>query len=114
VIKFLVVLYRRRSWDHEQFLRYFRTIHEPLASALPGLQRYVYNVPADDPNRSKPAWDAVVELFFADYASMQAAWDTAEGENATSDLPRFADLELSTWSVVDERIVIEGPAREHA
>jgi hypothetical protein len=58
--------------------------------------------PAADANRSKPRWSAVIELYFDDYDSMQRAWNSPQGKLATDDLEAFADLSLSSWSVVEE------------
>ncbi|MFO0998028.1 MAG: EthD family reductase [Alphaproteobacteria bacterium] len=105
MLKFLVVLYRRADLDREAFRAYLRDVHGPLAERLPGLCRYVQNMPAADPRRAVPAWDAVVELYFGDSAAMEAAWASPEGEAATDDLAQFVDLARTTWSVVDERQV---------
>ena len=41
MIKFMVVCYRRPDWSRDQFRRYFRETHGPLAMAMPGLRGYV-------------------------------------------------------------------------
>ena len=109
MLKFLVVLYKLPSWSEEEFARYLRDVHGPLAEKLPGLRKYVQNFIALDPTRKHPGWNAVVELYFDDWESMEAAWKSSEGLAATGDLNAFADLVRTTWSVVDERLV-----REHA
>jgi hypothetical protein len=35
---------------------------------------------------------------------MEAAWRTREGKTATRDLPAFADMTRTTWSIVDEQV----------
>ena len=97
-----MVLYRRSDWDEARFRRYFADVHAPLARRLPGLTKYIQNFPAGDANRSKPRWSAVIELYFDDYDSMQRAWNSRQGKHATQDLEVFADLDLSSWSVVEE------------
>jgi hypothetical protein len=66
------------------------------------LRRYQQNYPADDPQRKAPPWDAVVELYWDDWPSMETAWASAEGAASDADLKLFADLERTTWSVVEE------------
>ena len=105
MLKFFVVLVRRKGLGEVEFRRYFRDVHGPLAEALPGLRRYVQNVVAEDPKRRRPGWDGVAELWFDDRAAMEAAWDSPEGAAATADLDSFADLERTTWSVVEETVV---------
>lgn len=97
-----MVLYRRADWDETQFRQYFADVHAPLARQLPGLRKYVQNFPVADANRPMPRWSAVIELYFEDYESMQRAWGSPQGKQATDDLEVFADLALSSWSVVEE------------
>lgn len=105
MLKFVVVLYKRASLTEEEFSRWLREVHGPLAEKLPGLKRYIQNFVVADPNRKHPGWSAVVELYFADWEAMESAWRSPEGIAATGDLGAFADLERTTWSVVGERCV---------
>jgi uncharacterized protein (TIGR02118 family) len=104
VLKFIVVLYRRREIPAERFHAILRDEHGPMAERIPGLRRYVQDHVTNDPNRKHPGWDAVVELYWDDWASMEDAWLTAEGRAATNHLAEFVDLDRSTWSVVKEEI----------
>ena len=101
MLKFLVVLHRRPDLTHEQFRRHLRDVHTPLAKNLPGLKKYIHNLVAPDPTRT-PAWDAVIELYFENWESMEAAWASPQGAASDADLPLFADLDRTTWSVVEE------------
>jgi uncharacterized protein (TIGR02118 family) len=69
---------------------------------LPGIRKYSQNYVLADLNRKAPAWDAIVEVYFDTYEAMQAAWDTPQGRASDADLPNFADLTRTTWSIVDE------------
>ena len=73
MLKFLVVLYRRPDITAERFHAVLRDEHGPMAERIPGLRRYVQNHVARDPGRDHPGWDAVVELYWDDWASMEAA-----------------------------------------
>ena len=105
MLKFIVTVYPRADFSRAEFVRYFREVHGPLAEKLPGLRRYVQNFVMDDPRRKHPGWEVVSELYFDDYAAMEAAWATPEGQAATDDLDAFADLTRTTWSVVEEVLV---------
>lgn len=75
-----------------------------MAERLPGLRKYIQNHVVKDPNRQHPGWDAVVELYWDDWSSMEDAWRTAQGQAATTHLAEFVDLDRSTWSVVQEEV----------
>ena len=95
----MVVLYRRPDLSGERFRQILRGDHGALAERLPGLRRYVQNHVAPDPNRKHPGWDAVIELYWDDWTSMEAAWATAEGRLATEHLAELADPLRTTWSI---------------
>jgi uncharacterized protein (TIGR02118 family) len=107
MLKFMVVLYRREDLSPQEFRRHLREVHGPLAQKLPGLRKYVQNYVCDDPKRKHPGWDAIIELYFDDWHTMEHVWSTAEGKASDADLPLFADLTRSTWSVVEEVTVLE-------
>jgi uncharacterized protein (TIGR02118 family) len=102
MLKFVVVLYRRSDLTPEQFRRHLEDVHAPLAKALPGLRKYRQNHVLPDAARKHPGWDAVIELYFDNRASMEAAWQSPQGAASDADLPLFADLDRTTWSVVEE------------
>ena len=107
MLKFMVVLYRRPDLTRQQFRHHLQEIHGPLAMSLPGLRKYVQNHVCDDSKRASPGWDAVIELYFEDWQSMEAAWDSSQGTASDADLPVFADLTRTTWSAVEEIIGLE-------
>ena len=107
MLKFMVVIYRRPDLTRKQFRRHLQEVHGPLAKNLPGLRKYVQNIVGHDPQRKLPGWDAVAELWFYDWSSMQTAWASPQGAASDADLPAFADLTRATWSAVDEVTVRE-------
>ena len=106
MIKFVVVLYKRPGLSVEDFQNYLRGLHGRLAMRIPGLRRYVQNCVVQDPSRKPPGWHAIAELYFDNWEAMEAAWASPEGERATKDLEAFADLSLTTWSAVEEEIIL--------
>jgi len=105
MLKFMVVLYRRPDLTPAEFRRHLEKVHGPLAMNLPGLKKYVQNYVCNDPKR-KPGWDAIVELYFDDWAAMEAAWQSPQGEASDADLPKFVDMTRTTWSAVEEVTVL--------
>jgi uncharacterized protein (TIGR02118 family) len=106
MLKFMVVVHRRRSLSQQQFRRHLKRVHGPLVRKLPGLRKYVQNYAPRDPKRQHPGWDAIVELYFDDRKAMERAWVSPEGAASDADLALFADLKLTTWSVVEEVTVL--------
>jgi uncharacterized protein (TIGR02118 family) len=102
MLKFMVVVYRRPDMTPAQFRHYLETIHGPLAKNLPGLRGYKQNHASPDPKREHPGWEAIIELYFDNRESMEAAWSSPQGAASDADLPAFADLTRTTWSVVEE------------
>ncbi len=102
MLKFMVVLYRKPDLSQENFRRHLREIHGPLARRLPGLRKYVQNYVCDDPKRKHPGWDAIVELYFDNWDTMEQAWASPEGAASDADLPLFVDLSRTTWAVVQD------------
>ena len=102
MLKFMVVLYRRPDLTPAQFRRHLEQIHAPLAQDLPGIKHYRQNHVAADPKRPHPGWDAIIELYFENRESMEAAWSSPQGAASDADLALFADLTRTTWSVVEE------------
>lgn len=105
MLKFMVVLYRRQGLTRAEFRRHLEEIHGPLARNLPGLKGYKQNHVSEDPKR-QPGWDAIIELYFNNWESMETAWASPQGSASDADLPLFADMARSTWSVVDEVTVL--------
>lgn len=102
MLKFMVVLYRRSDLTVVQFRQHLEQIHAPLARSLPGLKGYRQNHVLSDSKRPHPGWDAIIELYFDNWDSMEAAWSSPQGAASDADLPLFADLTRTTWSVVEE------------
>lgn len=104
MVKFMVVLYQRHDFTEDEFQAYLRDVHGPMAEAIPNLLHYTQNFVAPDATREHPGWNAIIELFWADRTTMEAAWLSPEGQAATADLAEFVDLSKTTWSLVDARV----------
>jgi uncharacterized protein (TIGR02118 family) len=89
MLKFIVVLHRKKGLTPEQFRTYFIEVHQLLAQKILGLRRYKQNFVLPDPKRKRPEWDCVVELYFDNQEAMEAAWASPEGQAATADLDVF-------------------------
>jgi uncharacterized protein (TIGR02118 family) len=105
VIKVIVLLPRRDGMSQDEFARYAQEQHFPIATKLPGLRRLVFNRVVPDPNGASPAYDAVAEDWFDDFAAMGAAFASPEGHAVIADAANFLDMtRLQVLAVEDEEV----------
>lgn len=100
--KVLVMLYKRSDLSWDEFQRYWREIHGPLAVQLPGLRRYVEN---HSPEPGNPPY-GVAELYFDRSDDFLAAIASPEGKAALADLSNFVDLERTGMTIVSEAVTV--------
>lgn len=74
--------------DEAEFDRYYREIHIPLASKLPGLRRYTMS--RNPAGVRGDSYYLIAELDWDDMAALQAAFASPEGKAAADDVPKFA------------------------
>ena len=85
----LVVLYHQPN-DPQFFDKHYEEVHTPLASRMPGLQRFTVTRPGTGPDGSKPAYHLIAVLEFDDAEALQAGLGSDEGKTAVADLDNFA------------------------
>jgi uncharacterized protein (TIGR02118 family) len=85
----LVVMYTRPA-DTEAFDQHYRSVHAPLVAKLPGLQRFESGTFTSALDGGEVSFYRVAELYFADPASMQTAFGTAEGKATSDDYQQIA------------------------
>lgn len=105
----IVLLQKLDGMSTDDFRRYWRSVHGPLAARIPGLLRYEQNAVVDnrqlgiDHPRSEWSVDGFAELVFADQASMDSALRSEEYAVADADGAKFigrADILLCEKHVV--------------
>ncbi len=100
--KVLVMLHKQADQSWDEFQRYWRDEHGPIAARMPGLRGYVQNHATERGNVPY----AVAELSFDSPEALQAALASPEGQAALGDLGNFVDGGKTGMAVVDEvRIV---------
>ena len=95
--KLIVLLTKRGDLSREEFRRYWREVHGPLGSKMPGVRKYIQNHATAD----GAPFDGVAEMWFDDAASMQAAFTSPEAAAAAADAPNFA---AATQLVIVEEV----------
>jgi uncharacterized protein (TIGR02118 family) len=84
-----VVLYGHPE-NAEEFERHYADTHTPLATAIPGLQRFEAARGFATPDGGAVPYQRIAELTFADMDALQAGMGSAEGQAAVDDLSNFA------------------------
>ncbi|MDE2602551.1 MAG: EthD family reductase [Bradyrhizobium sp.] len=85
----LMVMYKTPK-DTAAFDKHYYEMHVPLARKIPGLRRYeVSNGPVETP-AGRSAFHLIAILTFDSVAAVQAAFGSAEGKVAATDVQKFA------------------------
>jgi uncharacterized protein (TIGR02118 family) len=108
MIKLVVVVHKRPDMEVEDFRRYWRETHAPIAARIPGLRRYVQNFVDASLVGTPPSFDGIAELVFDDEASLERAMASPEIEAATADNKNFLDEERLQAFVVEEVPISSG------
>ena len=103
MIKLIVLLKRRSDLTHEQFLKYWREVHAPLALKLFTAQRkYVHNYCVSSP-LGEPDFDGVAEVWVDDIESVTAFASSEEGRKLNEDEKNFLDHSQMVVLFVEEK-----------
>lgn len=109
MVKLLYLITRKPELTVEEFQRYWRETHAPIAARIPGLRRYVQcHIPTtlyagDTP----PAYDGVAELWFDDFDALRSALASPEVAAAREDERNFIDHRRALAIVTEEHVVLE-------
>ena len=83
MIKVIAVLCKRSDMSREEFVRYWREVHAPMAQRMDGIRRYVIDPTLEAFAMGEPSFDGVAELWFGDAAAARAAFASPAGVAAT-------------------------------
>jgi len=89
MLKMVFLVHRRPDMDEQEFHRYWRDTHGPIARQIPGLRKYVQNHSTAAADGTRPPYDGFAEMWF-DSADSFA---TPEFQAALADTPNFLDVE---------------------
>jgi uncharacterized protein (TIGR02118 family) len=108
VVKLVEFPVRLRSVVPEEFHRYWREQHGPLASRLPQMRRYVQSHARASAYRGgrNPPFDGLAEVWFDSTAQMREAERTAEYAAIRPDEPNFIDQAATRFIITQERVII--------
>lgn len=106
MIKVLVAIHKKPGMSREEFVRYWREVHAPLAENMPGVRRYVINPAIEVSGRSEPPFDGLAELWFDDVAAWEAAMASPAGWETSADVAEFAQPDRMLFVVAEEIVVV--------
>ncbi len=85
----LTVLYGQPT-NPEEFDRYYKGTHLPLATKIPGLKGYTLDRPNSLTPEQKSPYHLIACLYFDSMEAFQGGLGSAEGQAAAGDVPNFA------------------------
>ncbi len=88
MIKVTVLYGHPKSPD--EFENYYTNNHLPLAAKMKGVARIELTRFVAGPDRGKPAFYRMAELYFTTQAQMEQTLGSAEGQATVADLSKFA------------------------
>ena len=107
-IKRLSFIKRKLDWDRDEFFRYWKDVHGPMALALPGVQRYVQcHALASAYENGEPQYDGVAELWFETLGDLNFALASAEyKDHAQPDGTKFVDPDTALTLITEEYRIV--------
>ena len=106
----MVSLMRRPAGvSREEFQRWWREDHVPIARRIPGLRRYVLSFPADPDAH----FDGMAELYFDDVAAARSCFASEEGRAAREDSLAHAGERITMVMAENELPVAPASGEQH-
>jgi len=102
MVKAIYLIRRKPGMSGEDFHRYWREVHGPIAARIPGLRRYVQCHAVDAGLGAAADYDGAAEVWFDDMDTLRRAAASPEYAEAREDERRFIDLERVTLVLTEE------------
>ena len=106
MIKVIFLVHRRPGLSREEFRRYWRETHAPIASKIPGLRKYTQHHAVSGPDGAEPAYDGFAEMWWDDAGSLQTALESSEGIAAVADIEDIVDVDRHHVFYVEQRSIV--------
>ena len=109
MVKLIYCITRKPGMSVEEFQRYWREVHGPIAARIPGVRRYVqcHTLPELYGGDRTPAYDGAAELWWDSLDAMRAARGTPEQRAAIEDERNFIDHSRVFSIITEEKPVVE-------
>ena len=108
MVKLIYCISRKPEMSVEEFQKYWREVHAPIARAIPGLRRYVqcHVVSETYSGRTAPGFDGAAELWWDSMDDMRSAMGSPEVRAALEDEKNFIDHSRVASFVTVENVVV--------
>ena len=108
MIKLVYCITKKPGLTDQEFFRYWKDVHGPLGSRIPGLRKLVQSrrlIIAGDRHASD--YDGLAELWFDDAAALLAARRSPEWRASTEDEANFIDHNKVAYFVAEEHVILD-------
>jgi uncharacterized protein (TIGR02118 family) len=108
MIKVVYCITKKAGLSDEQFFHYWKDVHGPIGSRIPGLRRLVQSRRIAIPGDTRaPDYEGVAELWFDDEAALLAARQSPEWKASSADEANFIDHSRVAYVVTREHTIFE-------
>jgi uncharacterized protein (TIGR02118 family) len=107
-VKNVEFILHRPDLPIDEFRRYWREVHGPIAARIPQIRRYVQHHvrPGLYASGRTPRYDGLALAWFDDTRAMRAAAATAEYRTTRDDEPNFLAPGASPFIITQEHVVV--------
>ena len=113
MIKLVYCISKKPGLSDEEFFRYWKEVHAPIGSRIPGVRKFVQSrrlaLPGDAHAHD---FDGMVELWFDDVPALLAARQSPEWKQSTEDELNFINHDNVAYFVTEEHVVPVNESRE--
>lgn len=116
MIKGIALIGKKAGMSSEEFHRYWRDDHAPLALKMKTLRRYVQSHRSTHqfPGFESCRYDGAAEIWYDDLETLfSLSSDPDYVNNAQADEPNFIDPDSVSFLATNEKVLIEGSASEN-
>src|SRR5713101_4447608 len=107
MVKIVYCISKLPHLSDDEFHRYWRDTHGPIAARIPGCRKYVQSHTIYRAlGERQPSFDGVAELWFDDWHALEHAMQGPEVRAAIEDEGKFIDHSRTAFFVAEEHHVI--------
>lgn len=106
MIKVIFLVHRRSGLSREEFRRYWKETHAPIASKIPGLRKYTQHHAVSGPDGTAPPYDGFAEMWWDDAGSLETALGSSEGMAAVADIENIVDVDRQQVFYVEQHSIV--------